>query len=163
MNATDKACAVATTKAACIFDDSCAWGDSKSECYGSAAGRAKVFKQLGSKTADQILAQTQACNKVTSKDACMAAPLAAPGAGSNATKSTMPPPAAGTASNATTPTVPLPAVAAGGPNATKSTSPASMAVAASSPPASASSGACAALPTLLLALLALLVALAAAL
>jgi hypothetical protein len=146
-NATAKACAAAITKTACNSDDSCAWGDSESECYGSSIGYSKAYKKLGSKVADQMAAQDQACTKVTSKAACLAVPLPAAVAGSTA-KLTMPPPAA-----------------VAGSTATKSTSPAnaSMAVPASSPPSAARSGASAALPTLLLSLLSLLLALAAAL
>jgi hypothetical protein len=76
-NATVEACAAATTKAACNSDNSCMWGDSASACFASGIGYFKAYKKLGSKVADQLVAQEQVCNKMASKVACLAVPLPA--------------------------------------------------------------------------------------
>jgi hypothetical protein len=71
------ACAKATTKASCDASSACEWSATYAYCYPSADGYAAGDRELGSKVADAMATQGKACNKLTTKQACLAEPLPA--------------------------------------------------------------------------------------
>jgi hypothetical protein len=73
----DDACGTAKTESACVTDIACIWLKGKGTCSSSGRGVVAAFQKIegGSPMAAALLAQDQACEKMTTKEACVAAPL----------------------------------------------------------------------------------------
>jgi hypothetical protein len=73
MDNTSNVCVKANGKAACGANEACEWVASAASCYRSRYGHYKVLKELGSKVAETRHVQETACNKLTTKEACLLA------------------------------------------------------------------------------------------